>query len=60
METFYKPKENCIPRYIWVVGTPDKHGSIYGCNGCAFRHMIQVRCSQIPCQKFPGKVAKLV
>ena len=49
-----------IPDYRWVPGTPDKCGSSNGCNGCAFRRMPTIRCSLIPCQRYPGLVAELV
>lgn len=49
-----------IPAYRWVPGTPDKNGSTNGCNGCAFRRMPEIKCSQIPCQRYPGLVAQLI
>ena len=49
-----------IPAYRWVPGTPDKNGSINGCSGCAFRRMPEIKCSQIPCQRYPGLVAELI
>lgn len=48
-----------IPDYRWVPGTPDRHGSTHGCSGCAFRKMLEIRCSRIPCQNKPGLVAQL-
>lgn len=50
------------PPYEWVPGTPDrKYGSPNGCNGCDFRPLAaQVRCSDIPCQRHPGMVARIV
>lgn len=49
-----------MPDYRWVPGTPDKNGSTNGCNGCAFRRMPDIKCSQIPCQRYPGLVVQLI
>lgn len=51
------------PPYKWVPTTPDPryHGSQGGCNGCDFRPLAsQVRCSDIPCQRHPGLVARII
>jgi hypothetical protein len=55
-----RPGDPPIPDYRWVPGTPDHHGSLNGCNGCAFRKMADIRCSRIPCQRHPGLVAQLI
>lgn len=59
-----RPGDPPIPDYCWVPGTPDpkNHYTVYGCNGCAFRSFVatKIRCSRIPCQKYPGQVAKLI
>ena len=55
-----RPGEPDVPAYRWVLGTPDKNGSPNGCNGCAFRRMPDIRCSRIPCQRYPGMVAELL
>ena len=52
--------EKPVPAYVFVPGTPDKHGSTNGCNGCDFRRRPDIRCSRIPCQRHPGQVARLV
>ncbi len=55
-----KPGDPPIPDYHWVPGTPDRNGSIGGCNGCDFRQLSTgIRCSRIPCQRHPSMVAKL-
>ena len=52
---------NTIPDYVWVAGQPDKNGSTDGCKGCDFRPLASgVKCSDIPCQKYIGLVAKIV
>lgn len=50
-----------IPEYIFVPQKPDstKDGMMGGCYGCDFRGRLDIRCSQIPCQKHPYKVAKI-
>lgn len=57
-----RPREPDVPEYRWVPGTPDPNyfGSNGGCNGCAFRRMLAIRCSRIPCQARPGWVAELI
>lgn len=56
-----RPGDPPIPDYRWVPGTPDKHGSPNGCNGCAFRPLSTgIRCSRIPCHRHPGMVAQLI
>ena len=57
-----RPGDPDIPAYRWVPGTPDKNGSTNGCTGCAFRSFTatKIRCSRIPCQRYPGLVAQLV
>ena len=55
-----RPGELPVPDYVFVPGKPDKDGIRGGCTGCAFRHMPEVRCSRIPCHRFPGLVAQLV
>jgi len=55
-----RPTDPSIPGYRWVPGTPDHYGSTNGCNGCAFRHIADIRCSRIPCQNHPGLVAQLI
>lgn len=56
------PKDPPIPEYRWVPGTPDARGTTTGCNGCAFLSFstTRIRCSRIPCQRYPGMVAELV
>lgn len=56
-----RPGEPPIPDYVWVRGTPDKHGSTGGCTGCDFRPLSTgIRCSRIPCHIRPGLVARIV
>jgi hypothetical protein len=56
-----RPGEANIPDYRFVPGTPDPvYGSPNGCTGCAFRKQLAIRCSRIPCQRFPGMVAELI
>ena len=58
-----RPGEPDVPDYRWVPGKPDPvHHSVGGCTGCAFRRFTEtkIRCSRIPCQLHPGKVAELV
>jgi hypothetical protein len=48
-------KDPPIPDYKWVQGIDN------GCTGCAFRPLSTgIRCSRIPCQRYPGMVAQLV
>lgn len=49
-----------IPAYKWAAGALDDNGSTNGCNGCAFRKMSEIKCSLIPCQLYPGMVARLI
>lgn len=58
----HRPGDPPIPDYRWVPGTPDPkyHGTANGCNGCAFRRQLAIRCSRIPCQTKPGFVAQLI
>lgn len=58
-----RPGEPDIPAYCFVPGTPDPvYHSTNGCTGCAFRSYTEtkIRCSRIPCQLYPGQVAKLI
>lgn len=58
-----RPGDPPTPAYRWVPGTPDlKYGSPNGCTGCAFRSFTatKIRCSRIPCQRYPGMVAELI
>lgn len=58
-----RPGDPDIPPYRFVPGTPDpKYGSPNGCTGCAFRSFTatKIRCSRIPCQRYPGMVAELI
>lgn len=56
-----KPGEPDVPPYRFVPGTPDRdYGVTTGCNGCAFRRRLDIRCSRIPCHRYPGMVAQLV
>ena len=55
-----RPSDPPIPEYRFVPGQPDRHGSPNGCKGCAFRHMPDIQCSRIPCQRHPGMVAELI
>ena len=56
-----RPGDPPIPDYRWVPGTPDpKYSSPNGCTGCAFRKQLAIRCSRIPCQRYPGMVAELI
>jgi len=54
-----RPGEPPVPAYVFVPGTPDRNGSGSGCNGCDFRRRLDIRCSRIPCQRYPGMVARL-
>lgn len=57
-----RPSDPAVPPYRMVPGKPDPyyHNSTGGCYGCAFRRMSEIRCSRIPCQRYPGMVAELV
>lgn len=55
-----RPNDPPIPDYTFAPGTPDKNGSLNGCNGCAFQHQLAIRCSRIPCHRYPGQVARLI
>jgi hypothetical protein len=57
-----RPGEPEVPPYRFAPGEPDPyyHGSTGGCYGCAFRRMPEIRCSRIPCQRYPGMVAQLI
>lgn len=59
-----RPGDPPIPDYRWVPGTPDpkNYYTVNGCNGCAFHSFVKtkIRCSRIPCQKYPGMVAELI
>jgi hypothetical protein len=52
-----------IPKYAFFKSQPDpnnNNGSLMGCFGCDFRKMLEVRCSLIPCQRYPGYIAKII
>lgn len=56
-----RPGDPPIPDYRWVVGKPDRNGSTNGCTGCDFRPLSTgIRCSRIPCQRHPGRVAQII
>lgn len=56
-----RPGEPDIPAYRFVSKPdPNNHGSTTGCYGCAFRRMLEIRCSRIPCQRHPTMVAELL
>jgi hypothetical protein len=55
-----RPGEPPLPAYRFAPGTPDKNGGLNGCSGCAFQHQLAIRCSRIPCHRFPGLVAHLI
>jgi hypothetical protein len=56
-----RENEPPVPAYRWVKRPdPERYDSTAGCYGCAFRHMPEIRCSRIPCQRHPYHVAKLV
>lgn len=49
------------PPYRFVPNTvPDRNGSFNGCGDCDFRPLASgVRCSDIPCQRYTGMVARI-
>lgn len=56
-----RPGEPEVPAYRWVQKPdPDRYGGTSGCYGCAFKKQLDIRCSRIPCQRFPNHVAELV
>ena len=57
-----RPGEPPVPAYEFVPGEPDpkNHGTTNGCYGCAFAKQLAIRCSRVPCQRYPGMVARLV
>ena len=58
-----RPGDPPIPDHRFVAKPdPRNYGSTAGCYGCAFKSFstTKIRCSRIPCQRYPQMVAEII